>query len=195
MANIQVDASTGCWNWQLFKNDGYGRMWVGSRSDGTRRFDRAHRVAYRELVGPIPEGLELDHLCRNPSCVNPEHLEPVTSRTNLLRSEAPSAHQARQTHCKRGHEFTAENTYVDKKRKRYCIECRRLRVATYRRRDTEARASAKLVATTYRGVGIEPIPKTLKWRADCPSCGWTDVFASDQDARLAVYQHRHGART
>ena len=75
-----------CWLWLAYVNHGgYGRFRVGSMTDGTRRTVNAHRWAYEHLVGPIPEGLDLDHLCRVPGCVNPEHLEPVTHRENVAR--------------------------------------------------------------------------------------------------------------
>lgn len=82
-------AENGCWIWAPVASNGYGTLNVG----GVRRW--AHRIGYELMVGPIPEGLELDHLCRTPACVNPDHLEPVTHRENLRR--------ARTTHCKRGH--------------------------------------------------------------------------------------------
>ena len=76
-----VDPDTGCWNWQLFVSArGYGRSGGKDHSSSL-----AHRVVYERLVGPIPEGLQLDHLCRNPRCVNPAHLEPVTQNVNQRR--------------------------------------------------------------------------------------------------------------
>lgn len=119
----------GCWEWDTLPpaGKGYGRIWVGSRSDGTRRMTYSHIAAYETFVGPVPEGAELDHLCRNRACCNPEHLDPVSHRENLMRSPiAPASLQARQTHCLREHEFTPENTYMSKG-KRYCRACLNLR--------------------------------------------------------------------
>lgn len=111
---------TGCIEFTGFRTrDGYGRVAKGSRRPS------AHRAAYELLVGQIPEGMELDHLCRNPSCVNPGHLEPVTPRENTLRSDNPAALNARKTHCKQGHEFTDENTYRTPGGRRECRTCTR----------------------------------------------------------------------
>jgi hypothetical protein len=102
----KVEKTGGCWNWTAGLNAaGYGMF-----SDGKTRL--AHRFAYEMVVGKIPDGLQLDHLCRNRSCVRPDHLEPVTNRENCLRGESPFAKHARQTHCVNGHEFTPENTYL-----------------------------------------------------------------------------------
>jgi hypothetical protein len=88
----------------------------------------AHRWAYEFLRAEIPEGLHIDHLCRNRACVNPWHLEPVTNRVNGLRGESVAAQHARKTHCIRGHEFTTENTYPIKNGKgRGCRECSRIK--------------------------------------------------------------------
>src|SRR6266576_3456485 len=97
-AKVDRRGSEECWPWQANRGRGYGNVWIAGR------MYRAHRVAYELLIGPIPEGLTLDHLCRNRGCVNPAHLEPVTSRENTLRGEGISANNARKTHCKHGHE-------------------------------------------------------------------------------------------
>lgn len=85
VATCPIDPTTGCRLWPRAKSLGYGRI----KFDG--RLDLAHRVAYRLAVGPVPAGKVLDHLCRNPSCINPEHLEPVTMRENILRGTGPAA--------------------------------------------------------------------------------------------------------
>lgn len=110
---------SGCWLWTAsVSTAGYGQFWTG------RRIAAAHRIAYEEFVGPIPEGLQLDHLCRNRGCVNPAHLEPVTCRENLMRGDTPAARQLRRTHCPSGHPYAGDNLYVYKGERR-CRECGR----------------------------------------------------------------------
>lgn len=95
----------GCWRWKKALNTyGYGVVTV--RGFKTQQ---AHRIAYELCVGPIPDGLEIDHLCRVRSCVNPSHLEPVTRRENLIRGIGFPGENKRKTHCPQGHEYTPEN--------------------------------------------------------------------------------------
>jgi hypothetical protein len=106
-----------CWPWiGSVDPDGYGLFTHGGR------MYRAHRLVYELEVGEIPAGLQLDHLCRVPGCVNPNHLEPVTAAENTRRSPI---HFGSQTHCKNGHEFDEENTYLRPTGGRACKTCRR----------------------------------------------------------------------
>lgn len=145
----KVEPTGFCWNWTGHRNKtGHGRF-----HPTRNRSIAAHRFAYELLVGPIPEGLHLDHLCRNTACVNPDHLEPVTLKENVLRGFGITAQAARATHCKNGHEFTPENTIVRAKGWRGCRECKR----EWQR---ESRKS-------------KPRPKQA-WKYDkapCPICG------------------------
>ncbi len=106
----KVEASPGdCWNWTGAKSHDYGCFWEGTRVVG------AHRFLWEQVNGAVPEGLELDHLCRNPACVNPQHLEVVTRRENILRGMLPEInkqHQLSKTYCPRGHAYDNENTYI-----------------------------------------------------------------------------------
>lgn len=123
-------------------------VWVGHRDrGGYGRFqmgdfcDLAHRFSYRAWNGPIPSGMEIDHLCRNRWCVNPEHLEAVTGTVNIMRGVGVTAQNAKKTHCKHGHEFTAKNTYVytiGGHVSRYCRACRKAADSTHRATRTDA---------------------------------------------------------
>jgi hypothetical protein len=102
-------------------NTGYVARWL----DG--RMEQVHRIAWIEANGPIPSGLEIDHLCGNRACINVAHLRLVTHRQNLIASPNTLAgRNARKTHCLRGHPFDSDNTYVSKQGKRSCRACRRL---------------------------------------------------------------------
>ena len=108
-----------CWPWLSgMDGHGYGLFHV------CHRHLPAHRFAYEATIGPIPAGLQIDHLCRNRSCVNPRHLEPVTRRENLMRGVCPSAIAARKTHCPQGHPYSPENTWRRANGNRTCKQCR-----------------------------------------------------------------------
>lgn len=108
----------GCWTYDGARNDhGYGQIKVNGK------LQYAHRVAYELFVGPIPDGLELDHLCRNPACFRPSHLEAVTHRENALRGESPGAIATRTGRCMRGHELTDDNVWLSGGTHRQCRTC------------------------------------------------------------------------
>lgn len=121
---VDKHGPTGCWLWTAFTHDGYGRFrW----RDG---MGRAHRWAWEQAHGPIPEGLQIDHICRVRHCVNPAHLQLVTGRENNLRGIAPSAINARKTHCPYGHPLDGLG-----RGGRWCKVCRRqMAKAQYARR-------------------------------------------------------------
>lgn len=126
----------GCWLWMAKRSAfGYGIFRLGPPS---RRLVYAHRWAYNHAKGTIPDGLELDHLCNCPSCVNPEHLEAVTPRENVWRSQGVTAANHRKLHCPKGHPYSEDNTYrLPGKGWRYCRSCQRLK-----RTSTKSKKSA-----------------------------------------------------
>lgn len=117
---------SGCWLWTGSLNKwGYGQLYAGT-VDGKRLPPLlAHRLSYQINVGPIPEGLDVDHVCRVRSCVSPLHLEPVTRRTNLIRGVGFVSVNAKKTQCVNGHPFDALNTAITKNGWRRCKACNR----------------------------------------------------------------------
>ena len=117
----KVDTSGECWLW-LAATDraGYGQFKIAGRQV------KAHRYAYELLVGPIPPGLVIDHLCRVTGCVRPSHLEPVTNRENVRRGDTAGSGepQRSRTHCPRGHPYSGDNLY-ERGGRRMCLQCRR----------------------------------------------------------------------
>ena len=119
---LDVDPG-GCWRWTGTMNQGYGRSNQGEKP-------YAHRMVYELLVGPIPEDLQLDHLCRNTICCNPDHLEPVTPITNRRRGVSGGLFWRMKSHCPADHEYTEANTYLYRGR-RNCRACAKARSAAF----------------------------------------------------------------
>ena len=133
---VRVDEN-GCWRWLASVTD---RGYANFDFNGGKR--RAHRVSYQELVGPIPDGLVVDHLCRVRDCVNPAHLEAVTIWENTLRSTSPTAELSRRTHCPKGHPLSGSNLAAYRLKldgRRNCKTCNRDR--TRRWRESKRRAA------------------------------------------------------
>ena len=119
----KVEKTDRCWIWKAAIVRGYGYFRVKDK------LIRAHRFAYELLIGPIPDGLGLDHLCRTRACVRPSHLEPVSCAENIARGETGlmrGAQQRAKTHCPQGHTYDLFNTYISPKGTRTCRQCRAL---------------------------------------------------------------------
>lgn len=121
---VRVPEST-CWYWNgsIHPVTGYGKISIGYGAGGHKTY-LAHRISYEHHKGPIPKGLHVDHLCREKSCINPAHLEPVTPSENSLRG-LNSRLRVPTTHCPHGHAYTPENTRFSVKGHRLCLMCRK----------------------------------------------------------------------
>ena len=127
---IRIDGSCWLWTATLWPN-GYAQMSI----NGIKRL--IHRWAFETFRGPIPEGLQIDHLCRRKNCVNPAHLDVVTNRENTIRGDGPRLLGERQrgkTHCPQGHPYDEQNTYISSVGKRHCRKCWRIHTASYKKR-------------------------------------------------------------
>ena len=131
---------SGCWLWIGPLQRGYGSISIGGRHV------KAHRWAYERFCCEVPAGLELDHLCRNKSCVNPDHLEAVTHSVNIARSDSPAKGRAfnlAKTHCPAGHPYSGDNLYVRPNGVRECRICKRLSCNASEKRRRVANANAR----------------------------------------------------
>lgn len=144
LAKVRV-AESGCWEWTASHvgSTGYGKI-----VNMNKTLMPAHRASYQLFVGPIPDGLEIDHLCRNPSCVNPEHLEPVTGRENKIRAMPYRVTgNEKKTHCPQGHPYDEENTRLYTAPTGYtgrnCRACSRARDVRREQAAKAARAAAR----------------------------------------------------
>jgi hypothetical protein len=134
-----------CWEWQAGTDrHGYGVTWIA------KKHKSVHRVTYEILKSSIPEGLELDHLCRNPACCNPTHLEPVTHRENCLRGTSPAAIHARKTHCNSGHALSGDNLSIHKDGARICRACCRIQDKLQRIKGRKGRKPQSTNPGTYK---------------------------------------------
>lgn len=156
-----VDKTDDCWNWKAGLNQGYGVFLTPTIG---RKWG-AHRFAYETVVGPLPDGLVIDHRCHSDAvargectggddcphrrCVNPDHLEPVTVRENTMRGAGPTSINAKKTHCPRGHEFTLENTGYEPSGGRKCRRCAVRADARYRARNTSKRWTCPICEKTF----------------------------------------------
>lgn len=177
-----IIAPSGCLLWQGRKNNGYGAIKVNGQSQ------YVHRVMYEMFVAAIPQGLTIDHLCRVRHCANPAHLEPVTMRENIMRSEGPAAVNASKIHCPQGHEYTPENTLV-KRGKRHCRAC-------VREDDRQRKAAKRATATpkppkTHCVHGHEYTPENTithkNGHHECRECrkGWNRACYQQRRQRAA----------
>lgn len=119
----KVEKTETCWLWTAATAHGYGRFRIGSPRGKWLGMVMSHRFAYLSLRGPIPDGLDIDHLCRVRRCVNPDHMEYVTHKVNCQRGVGASAINLRKTHCSFGHEYSGSNLRITPAGRRSCRKC------------------------------------------------------------------------
>ena len=147
---IHPEPNSGCWIWlgTINPTGGYPQIWANGKTV------YAHVLIYEMIKGPIPEGLQLDHLCRVRCCVNPHHLEPVTARENMNRGNPYFIRNRNKTHCIYGHEFTIANTIRGRGGRRECRECKR-------------RVSVERYYRTYPNAGSRSYRKRSPYAPSC----------------------------
>lgn len=147
--NMPIEDSNKCWNWSGYKiTSGYGGFFVGVKDK--RKFYLAHRLSYEHFVGPIPEKFVIDHLCRNPSCINPTHLEAVTHAVNVQRGKMSRYWPT----CNNGHAWDEETKFYRVDGSVTCRICKRI---NERKRGPAKRARAKM---RKNGINTEVNKKT-----------------------------------
>lgn len=145
-SNVSPEPNTGCWLWTgNVTMAGFGQIRVGSMRDGSRRYELTHRFSYQEVRGDIQDGMVVDHLCRQPACVNPSHMEIVTRGENVRRGVVgtpatnPGAiHNLAKTHCRNGHPYSGDNLVISTVRgrqERGCRICRNAAAASHYQRN------------------------------------------------------------
>lgn len=137
---ISFASSKDCWIWQGKMQDGYGLTGLGGK------LKYAHRWVYIKIMGEVPEGKVLDHLCRTRNCVNPFHLEPVTIGENVMRGDTIGARNVKKTHCPNGHPYDDTHTYWRKDRNgkgRHCRTCVNEKRRASRRKDGSAKQNTR----------------------------------------------------
>lgn len=134
LSKVEKDLETGCWNFTGSRlPSGYGILWNGKRPTG------AHRISFQLFRGEIPLSMEIDHICNNRACVNPDHLQAISHKENILKSSALMGVNARKTHCKRGHPLDGENLHVTPLGARQCKACLRMHARNAKARRRNAR--------------------------------------------------------
>jgi hypothetical protein len=162
-----AETPDGCWEWQGSRNTlGYGRVHIKELTGRTMVF--AHRLVYEILVHDIPDGLEIDHLCKNKACCNPDHLDPVTCAVNLSRSPTASTLAAQATHCPSGHPYDGENLWVWNGI-RLCRTCKREQWRMWHTRRREAKA-LKRASIPCIGCGGDMTHMTLRAKYCSTEC-------------------------
>lgn len=180
----KVDKSGDCWIWTAGTRRGYGQFY----KDG--RHQPSHRVSFESANGPIPEGLVVDHICRNPSCVRPTHLRAVTQRQNLLHGPTIIAAALAKTECNNGHPLSGENLRIDHHGWRICRTCERARWQRREGRLSESRGPSN--ASKTHCVNGHPFDEanTRLWQGlrQCRACNRAAVarYKARKQAALGV---------
>lgn len=188
----RVEKTDTCWNWTGALNaegeKGYGVIWFRNAQE------YVHRLAFELLVGPIPKGRTIDHLCRNRKCVRPEHLRAVSLRENVLSSTGISAVNWQKTHCLQGHPFTEENTWVNPKDgSRHCRSCGRAKAREYYRKKKGIPLDAPLHTRSQVDVACE-CGESEPWCCGCDQHPMGKPWGWNYEAWDLHYRRYHSTK-